>query len=317
MEKRTMDLAHFDLNLLRTLDILLRERNVTRAAQRLFVTQQAASGALQRLRQHFDDELLVRVGRQLEPTPLGSSLIGPVREALLAAQTALDTRPSFNPLESHMSCRIGMSDYGILILLPGFLRLLANRAPNLRCVIEPVTRRSFERLGLGDLDFCLSAHDERLYGSHRPGVGIVSTPMFTDDFVCVVDPSVVDVSDGLSLEAYQSLRHNSVAFGEGISTIVERAWVASGQDYDVAVTAPSFSALLFMLPGTPLVATAQRRLANVLAPRLELAIVDCPISLAALQENLLWHERSEQDPGHQFVRETLKEAAAGLDQSRR
>ena len=74
-----MDLSKFDLNLLRGLDVLLEERNVTRAAERLFITQQAASGTLQRLRRHFDDELLTRVGRHLEPTPLARSLVTPVR----------------------------------------------------------------------------------------------------------------------------------------------------------------------------------------------------------------------------------------------
>lgn len=87
-----MQLSHFDLNLLRALDILLAERNVTRAAERLCVTQQAASSALQRLRRHFNDELLTRVGRNLELTPLAVSLVMPVREALLNVQTALRTR---------------------------------------------------------------------------------------------------------------------------------------------------------------------------------------------------------------------------------
>jgi len=308
-----MNIGQFDLNLLRALDALLHERNVTRAAERMCVTQQAASGSLHRLRQHFDDELLTRVGRQFELTPLASSLIVPVREALLAAQAALETRPIFNPLASRQTCRIAMSDYGLLVLLPRFLRLLVAQAPNMRCVVEPVTESSFERLAMGDLDFCLTAHDVRLYGSHSPGERIRSEPMFQDDFVCVVDPEQVDVSDGISLDAYRELRHNSAAFGEGIATIVERGWAASGFQFDVAVLAPSFSALLFMLPGTPLVATAQRRLANTLAPRLGLVIVECPLKLDPLQEHLMWHERSEADPAHQFLRNSLRAAVSELD----
>jgi len=86
-----MQLSHFDLNLLRSLDALLAERNVTRASERLFVTQQAMSGALRRLREHFENELLVRVGRQMELTPLARSLAHPVREALLKVESALNT----------------------------------------------------------------------------------------------------------------------------------------------------------------------------------------------------------------------------------
>jgi DNA-binding transcriptional LysR family regulator len=308
-----MDLSHFDLNLLRTLDVLLAERNVTRAAERLFVTQQAASGALQRLRQHFGDELLTRVGRHLEPTPLARSLIVPVRAALLAAQTALDTRPIFEPAEAEATCRIAMSDYSLLVLLPRLLQRMTSEAPKVRCVIEPLMNDSFDRLAMGDLDFCLTADDVRLYGSHRPNKRICSEPMFHDDFVCVVDPAKVDVAHGISLSTYRRLRHNSASFGEGITTIVEKAWAASKFEYDVAVTAPTFAALLFMLPGTSLIATAQRRLANTLAPRLGLAVTECPLKLPRLQENLMWHERSDQDPVHRFFRKMLEGAVEDLD----
>lgn len=308
-----MDLSRFDLNLLRALDVLLEERNVTRAAERLFVTQQAASGALQRLRRHFSDELLSRVGRHLEPTPLGRSLVNPVREALLAAQSALDTRPTFDPEVSHAVCRIAITDYALVVLLPRFLRLLSAQAPHMRCVVEQMTQNSFDRLAMGDLDFCLTAHDIRLYGSHRPGKRIRSAPMFHDDFVCVVDPAQIDVSDGISLPTYRKLRHNSVAFGQGVATIVETAWAKSGYDFDVAVKAPNFAALIFMLPGTPLIATTQRRLAHTLAPRLGLAITECPLRIPKLQEILMWHERSEQDPAHQYLREIFQAAVVDLE----
>jgi LysR family nod box-dependent transcriptional activator len=263
-----MDLSRFDLNLLKALDVLLEERNVTRAAERLFVTQQAASGALQRLRRHFGDDLLSPVGRRIEPTPLASSLVVPVREALLAAKAAIDTRPSFDPQTAEGNCRIAMTDYGLLAVLPRFLRRLSAEAPCMRCTVEPLSNNSFVHLDMGDLDFCLAAHDVGLCGSHRPGNLIRSEPMVQDDFVCVVDAGSIDISYGMTLGAYRRLRRNSVAFGDGVATIVERAWAASKVEHEVAVTAPSFSTLIFMLPGTSLVATAQRRRASILAPRL-------------------------------------------------
>lgn len=308
-----MDLSRFDLNLLRALDVLLDERNVTRAAERLFVTQQAASSSLQRLRRHFGDELLTRIGRHLEPTPLARSLAGPVRETLLAAQAALDTRPTFDPQTMRATCRVAISDYTLVVLLPHFLQRLSATAPQIRCEIEPIAKNSFDRLAMGDLDFCLTAHDVKLYGSHRPGSRILSTPMFDDDFVCVVDSAMVDISKGISLSTYQRLRHNTVAFGEGVSTIVEKAWAASDFEYEVAVTAPNFAALIFMLPGTPLIATAQRRLAHTLAPRLGLSIAECPLKIPKLQEALMWHERSELDPAHRFLRGTFEAAVGDLE----
>lgn len=307
-----MDLSHFDLNLLRSLDALLAERNVTRAAARLFVTQQATSGALQRLRAHFDDDLLARVGRGMELTPLAESLALPVREALLAAQAALDTRPRFDPHTARSTCRIAMSDYGLFVLLPRFLRRLTADAPHIRCLVEPLTRDSFDRLEMGDLDFCMTANDWRLYG-RRPGPKVHMEEMFHDDFVCVVDETYAKVGTVMTLDDYRQHRHNTVAFGQGIATLVEQAWAASGFDFQVAVKAPSFSALILMLPGTPLVATAQRRLAVSLAPGLGLRVLECPLSIPALDENLMWHERNGTDPRHQFLRRMLQNAAADVD----
>ena len=308
-----MDISRFDLNLLRSLDALLTEQNVTRAAERLFVTQQAASGALHRLRDHFADELLTRVGRHLELTPLALSLKLPVREALLAAQVALEARPMFEPATATGSCRIAMSDFGIFVLLPRFLQRLTAQAPGVRCLVEPVTPESFSRLVTGDLDFCMTAHDWRLYGITRPSPDIRSEPMFYEDFVCVADGQHVDVEQGISLEAYIAHRHNSVVFGHGIATIVERAWSAAGIDIEISATAPSFSSQIFMLPGTPLVATAQRRLAALLAPTLGLSVVECPMEVPTLQENLMWHKRSELHPKHEFLRDLLKASGAELE----
>lgn len=310
---RDLEFRKFDLNLLKALDVLLNEKNVTRAAERLFVTQQAASGALQRLRRHFGDDLLYPVGRRLELTPLASSLVGPVRRALLAAQEALETLPQFDPSIAKTTCRIAMSDYSLLVVLPRFLQRLADEAPHIRCIVEPVAQHTFERLDMGDLDFSLTAGDLRLYGNHRPGGHIHFEAMFDDDFVCVIDPLKIATPGRMSLDLYSTLRHNSVMFGDGVETIVEKAWARSGLEFDVAVTAPSFSALLFMLPGTPLVATAQRRLATMLAPRLGLAIMECPLPIPPLKETLMWHERSEQDPARQYLRHTLAMAVADIE----
>ena len=309
-----MDLSHFDLNLLRSLDALLEERNVTRAGERLCVTQQAASSALARLRTHFSDELLVRVGRILELTPLGRSLVKPVREALLAAQAALDTRPKFDPLMAHRPCRIAMTDYSLLVVLPRIVRFLAGVAPGVSCQVEPLTSSSFERLEMGDLDFCITADDWRLYGDRRPSPEIRSVSMFHDDFVCVVDKKLFP-SDPLTIEQYAGMCHTTVSFGHGIATLVERAWAKTGLDLAVSVTVPSFSSLIMVLPGTRLVATTQRRLARTLAPNLGLRILECPIDVAVLQENLLWHDRNEDDPMNQFLRDVFLRAAAGLDEA--
>jgi DNA-binding transcriptional LysR family regulator len=310
-----MQFSHFDLNLLRSLDALLVERNVTRASERLFVTQQAMSGALRRLREHFENELLVRVGRQMELTPLARSLALPVREALLKAEAAFNTQPSFDPETAKGAVRVAMSDYTSLVLLPRFMQILAAEAPNFTVRLEAYSDLSFRRLDSGDLDFCITVSDRNLYRDYFPSEEIRTEVLFHDDFVCVVDrrhPSAAR----MSLKAYRSAQHNVVRFGSGIRTLVERGWEQIGFDAHIAATVPSFATQIYMLPGTQLVATAQRRLAKVLAARLGLSVLKCPIALESLREDLMWHSRNDADPTHLYLRGAFRKAAERLDAKR-
>jgi DNA-binding transcriptional LysR family regulator len=313
--ERNLKLNQFDLNLLRTLDALLTERHVTRAAARLHVTQQAASSALHRLREHFDDALLVRHGRNLELTAQAEALIEPVRNALLAAQAALEARPSFDPATARGTLRIAMSDYGMFVALPHFMMLLTDLAPGVHCRAEALPHDGFDTLEMGELDLMLSARDVKLYGNHRPSADIRSRKIFEDDFVCVGDPRCIYFSKGLSSQDYLEARHNTVSFGPGLKSLVAWAWEAASVDLNVVAVAPSFSAQIFMLPGTPIIATAQRRLAEALAPRLNLQIVECPLEIPRLQERLMWHARSDNSPMVQFARDLFARVARELSRS--
>jgi DNA-binding transcriptional LysR family regulator len=304
--------SHFDLNLLRSLDALLAERNVTRAAERLFVTQQAASGALRRLRDYFEDELLVRVGRHFELTPLAQSLVVPVREALLHVETALATQPSFEPSRARRMVRLAMSDYASLIVLPRLMSLLAKEAPRVTVRVEALTSASFRRLEHGDLDFCITVPHWGLYADYGPSADIQTEALFEDDFVCVVDRRR-HPGKAMSYDDYRAAVHNVVRFGNGIETLVELAWRQAGFEAQIAATAPSFSALMFMVPGTPLVATAQRRLARTLASSLRLAVLECPLEMPRLNEHMMWHARNGADPAHAYLRDSLRKVAAKLD----
>ena len=310
-----MGLHQFDLNLLRALDALLSERNVTRAAEKLFVTQQAMSGSLHRLREHFGDELLTRVGRKMELTPLARSLQKPVREGLLHVHSALETRPTFDPAAARRTFRVAMSDYASVTLMPRVMRKLASEAPHMTCHVETLNETSFDRLDDGDLDFHLSAGDCRLYGDHPPGAEISSIPLFRDDFVCVVDRRNALVGAEMTLDLYQRLPHNVVRMGAGLKTIVEQGWLDAQLKLRIVSTAPTFTALIFMVPGTPLVATAQRRLATALAPALNLRVLECPVRFDFLQENLAWHPRNEGDPCFEYVRQVFRDAAGELDRT--
>lgn len=307
-----MNFSHFDLNLLKALDALLDEKNVTRAGKRLFITQQAASGALNRLRLHFEDELLVRVGRKFELTPLARSLVEPVRDALHAVRMAIETRAEFDPLRETRVFSVAMSDYSIAAFLPRIIRKLSVAAPGFKVDVRPFNKESFNLIESGRLDYCITANDWRLYGERRTIGDMQSRMLFTDDFVCVADEALLPGRDTLDMETYEALGHNSVYFGEGIATLVERAWKQNDLDIRVVLTVPTFSALITVLPGTRMVATTQRKLAHSLAPNLGLKIFECPFDIAPLEENIFWHSRNTNDAASRFFRKSIVDAAAAI-----
>src|ERR1700686_770794 len=131
-----MQLNRFDLNQLIALDALLREKNVTRASEKLCVSQPGMSAALHKLRDYFGDQLLVRVGREMELTPRGLSLVEPVREALLRIQATRGTQPSFDPATPRGEFAVIGSGEAVPGFLPATLQQVAAQAPDVRCRIE-------------------------------------------------------------------------------------------------------------------------------------------------------------------------------------
>ena len=151
-----MQFHRFDLNLLIALDVLLREKNITRAAEKVFVTQPAMSAALHRLREYFNDQLLVRVGRDMELSPRGQSLVEPVREALLLIQATLGTQPSFSAATTQRVFTLIVSEEAVPGLLPAILERVSSEAPGIRINVQLVSHTALTRLEYGEVDMCLS-----------------------------------------------------------------------------------------------------------------------------------------------------------------
>ena len=306
-----MRLSTFDLNLLRTLDTLLQERSVTRAAERLHVTQQAVSGALKRLREHFNDELLVQIGRRLEPTPLGNALIRPVREVMLHIARVIETQPTFDPARSARRFRIAMSDYSNLIIAPPLMAELSRCAPELACDHRLLGKAMFRDLESGALDFGLLPSHWRLYQDSLSD-SIQSMVLFKDDFVCVVDKNN-PVGDGLTMDEYASLPHLAMWVGGEVRTIVQNAWAINRLVPRISATSTTFASLVSMTVGTPMVATVQRRLAMRYKECWPIRVLECPMPIETVVEQLNWHERNADDPAHSFMRDCFARVAAAFD----
>lgn len=150
-----MNIQTFDLNLLRVLDALLRERNVSRAAERLALSQPAVSNALNRLRELLDDPLLVRAGRAMQPTPRALALEAPIRAALRQIEQSLGDGEGFDPGRSRQRFTVAVTDYVELICMPALMRRLSERAPGISIAIQHLTPTlPAEALDKGELDPC-------------------------------------------------------------------------------------------------------------------------------------------------------------------
>src|SRR5262245_41673533 len=166
-DRGPMHLNRFDLNLLIALDALLTERNVTRAAERVFIAQPAMSRALARLRRQFDDALLVRVGREFRLTPVAEALVEPVRDALLQVQAALGTRPAFEPARSTRVFSLMVPGFVAPLLMPSVLRNLMTESDTVQVRLENWSSTGPERLVNGDIDLFVSLDSPRVLGLRK------------------------------------------------------------------------------------------------------------------------------------------------------
>jgi len=307
-----MHFDHFDLNLLVALDALLEEKNVTRASERLFMSQPAMSGALQRLRERFNDPLLVRVGRSMELTPRAKALIEPVHEILLQIRNTIDVEPEFDPATARRTFTLLMSDFVSAVVMPEVIRRASTEAPGIKLRVQMLGSGDHETLESGRADLMVRALVNPERESEMVSESMHVDQLFTDDWVCVADARHPSIGETLTFEEYASLPHVTLDFGRNVPTLEAVTHAQISLDIDVRASAPSFSALMFMLPGTELIALVPRRLARKLASYIDVRLLAPPIDLPPLHEVMIWHDRYEGDVGHAWLRGTLADVTASL-----
>jgi DNA-binding transcriptional LysR family regulator len=300
-----MQLNRFDLNLLIALDALLREKNVTRAAERVFVSQPAMSAALHKLREYFNDPLLVRVGREMELTSRGASLVEPVREALLRIQVMLGTQPTFDPKTARREFTVIMSEEAVPTVLPPLLRTLANEAPELDVHIEMVSPAALSRLEYGEADLCLCLESLHMFDLRAYPDTIRSMALRAVRWVCAVSKDHPTVRDTLTLDQYIGLQHMFGRPGGYTGAADQLVRHLLGIEIRVHLTLPSLLQLPLVLPGSTLAATLPERVAQLYAGALPIRILPLPFDVPHTQEVLLWHKRHEADPAHTWLREMI------------
>lgn len=302
-----MRFNRLDLNLLVALDALLIEQSITKAAERLNLSPSATSNALARLRDYFDDELLVQVGRRMELTPRAQGLQDPIRDLLVRAESVVAIEPRFEPAASDRVFRIFVSDYTQMVLAPHLLALAAAEGCTARFEFLPQVSNPQRSLERGEADMLLMPRDF-LSPDHPHEI------LYVEDFVCVVWRGSALARGELGFERYLAAGHVVMEPPDHMGVSFE-AWFAEryGVTRRVAVTSYGFSALPAMVVGTEFIATVHQRLARLLKPVWPIELRTPPLPITPMEQALQWHQYRHQDPGLVWLREMLRRAVARMD----
>lgn len=296
-----MRLDRFDLNLLVVLDVLLEERNVTRASERLCIGQSATSAALSRLRDYFGDALLVQVGRRMEPTPLAQSLAAPIRDVLMRARVAVSMRPVFDPAEIECNFTIAASDYMIDLVLAETACDLARTTPgmclNMGSVPEDI-QAMFER---GAIDLLIVPEQ---YASHMKHP---QAELLQDEHVCMMCAEEARDIDVLTMDDYLDRGHVAIKLGDDASLAFEEWFLPRfGRQRRVECTIDQFNVAPLLVTGTRRVVTIHRRLAEKMAAMHPVKLLPAPFEMQPLREFMVWPRYLDEDPAHRWLRESIR-----------
>jgi DNA-binding transcriptional LysR family regulator len=290
-----------DLNLLAVLGALLEQRNVTRAGERLSLSQPTMSGALSRLRQHFGDDLLVRSGREYQLTPLATGLLPAVREALAQVERTVRVPSGFDPATSARRFRIAISGQSILAL-SGQLRRVHELAPGVRLDTWPVTTSLLD-----------AAQSPRGYdvliapeGFHADGVSEVIT---RERVVYVADPANPRLRDGtLTAGDLADLPHAVTRLPQG--SLITEALAGLGIIPNVVATTGGWIQLPFLIAGSDLVAAVPEGLARRVGAAAGVTLVEPPFDTIELVEAAWWHPMLATDPALSWLRRVMQGSLA-------
>ena len=290
------DIRGVDLNLLKALDALLDTRSVTKAAERLGLTQPAVSGMLTRLRETFDDPLFIRCQRGVLPTPRAEALAVPLRQALIDIH-ALLAPEAFVPARAAMTVTIAATDYAQKAVLLPLMSALRREAPSIRVSIRPVDLSSFgQQMESGKLDMALVTPDMALDTMH-------SRMLFSETYMCILRRGHPAGDAPLDIDRFCALDHALMSHdGTRFRGATDVALEAVGRSRRVVAVVPSFLILIDLVRHSDLVAMVPSRL---LADVRDLLVLPPPLPIPGFAKILVWHARLQSDPAQKWIRERL------------
>ena len=311
-----MNISRVDLNLLVYLDVLLRECNVTRAAEELGISQPAMSNSLRRLRDLFGDPILVRTSDGMTPTDRALELQPMVRKVLSAAEQAILPKTEFNPMESSRIFRIMASDYTESTLLPVLLRELRKQAPNIRLDIMTPSDVSFHDVERGKVDMVINRFDSLPQSFHQ-------VHLWDDSFSCVMS-SNNPVKDNWNLQSYLSSKHiwvSKTGMGVGVGMTpddvqrlgwVDEALSKQGVKRDISLFTRHYQVALLLAEQDDLIVTIPSMSARSIAGSDRVVILEPPFEIERMRLKMVWSPLLQHDPGHRWLRQLIKSVSVEL-----
>lgn len=313
-----MNIAKIDLNLLVYLDVLLRERSVTKAANRLSITQPAMSNGLRRLRELFEDPILVRTSEGMTPTTRAEQLKPVIREVLSKLEAAVQPQTEFVPEQSNRTFRIMASDYAESTLLMALVGELQSVAPNITLDLITPSDVTFHDVEQGKVDMAINRFEELPMSFHQKVI-------WYDTFSCVVnrhDP----VLQQFDLENYLQRQHiwvSKTGFGVGVGVnpneIQKLGWVDAeltkqGAKRDIRVFTRHYHVAIQLARQQKLIATLPTKVAALYRGDPDIEIKDPPFDIPPIALKMAWSPLLQQDAGHVWLRRLITEVASQLKQ---
>lgn len=311
-----MSFLTLDLNLLRVFDAVMTEQNLTRAANRLAMTQPAVSNAVKRLRDALGDELLIRTAHGVKPTARAESLWPAVRRALADLEEAVAPR-SFELAKANATFRMAMADATAGLLLPPLVRLIESEAPGIDIRMVPLTTREPRPMLLrGDIDIAIGFF---------PGVvaqlqGSTETPvrherLYAGHYVCVMRKNHPLADKELTLDRYCDANHLLVSFSGRARGLVDDALVSLNRERRILLTVNQFFTAGKVVAASDLLMVIPYHLIDATGMSEQLIQKSLPFPLPEVHIDMLWHERDARSPGHRWLREQLRNSSALANRS--
>jgi DNA-binding transcriptional LysR family regulator len=291
---REVNINALDLNLLIALKALLDEQHVTRAAEKVGLSQPAMSRALGRLRVMFKDPLLVKGASGMSLTSRARELYQPLQN-ILGDIGQLMTAPTFVPSEMTGEIVIATRDYEMAAILPQAIKAINEEAPGISIRIMPLSGDDLSPLERHEVDFVVA-------GTDRKSSTLSRKTLFTDNFVCVVSAEQSVAKKKLTMESYLAMRHCIISFSEFRSGIVDSALAKMGLERKAVVTIPQFLAASHIVANSDLILTIPKRLGKLFVESNQFLPLDLPFDVPSFSIYIYWHIRNENNPMHTWIR---------------